>query len=77
MFWAAYKKCDKSSIHSIIYYDKGPFTDYVTHFSLFFDHPPTFSNALALTLLLTYHTIVFNCNAFANHPPIPIALRNL
>ena len=40
--------------------------------------PPThLSNALAITLLMTYHTRVSNSNAFANHLPTPIALRNL
>ena len=55
----------------------GPFTNYVTHFLLFFDHPPTHSNALAIILLMTYNTRVCYSNAFANHPPTPAALRNM
>ena len=50
---------------------------YVTHFLLFFDHPPTHSNALAIVLLMTYNTKVCCSNAFANHPPTPAALRNM
>ena len=37
---------------------EGPFTYYVTHFLLFFDHPPTHGNALAIILLMTYITRV-------------------
>ena len=55
----------------------GPFTNYVTHFLLFFDHPPTHSNALAIILLMTYNTRVCYSNTFANHPPTPAALRNM
>ena len=53
------------------------FTNYVTHFLLFFDHPPTHSNALAIISLMTYNAKVCYSNAFANHPPSPAALRNL
>ena len=58
-------------------FPKGPFTNYVTHFSVFFDHPPTHSNALAIILLMTYNTRVCYSNTFANHPPTPPALRNM
>ena len=53
---------------------KGPFT---THFLLFFDHPPTHNNALAIILLMIYNTEVCYSNALANHPPTPFALRNM
>ena len=55
----------------------GPFTNYVTHFLLFFDHPPTYSNALVIHLLITYYIKVCDSNAIAYHPPTPVALRNL
>ena len=54
-----------------------PFTNYVTHFLLFFNHPPTHSNPLAIILLMNYDTRVCQGNAFANHPPTPAALRNM
>ena len=54
-----------------------PFTYYVTHLLLFFDHPPTYSNVLAIILLMIYDTRLCNSNAFADHPPTPAALRNL
>ena len=56
---------------------EGLFTNYVTHFLLFFDHPPTHSNTLAIILLMTYNTRVCYSNTFANHPPTPAALRNM
>ena len=52
----------------------GLFTNYVTHF---FDHPPTHGNILAMILLKTHHTRVCYHNAFAGHPPTPIAFCNL
>ena len=56
---------------------KGSFTNYVTHFSLFFNRPPTHSNVLAFILSMSYLTRLCNSNAFADHPPTPCALRNL
>ena len=56
---------------------EGPFTNYVTHFLLVFDHPPTYSNVLAIILLMTFHTRVCNSHILADHPPTPIALRNM
>ena len=53
---------------------KGSFINYLTHFSLVFDYPPTYSNAFAITLLMTYHTRVSNSNAFANQPPTPFCI---
>ena len=53
------------------------FMNYVTHFLLFFDHPPTHSNALAIILLVTYNTRLCYSNVFANHPSTPTALRNM
>ena len=50
----------------------GPFTNCLTHFLLFFDHPPTHSNALAIILLVTYNTRVYYSKVFANDPPIPL-----
>ena len=32
----------------------GPFTNYVKHFSLFFDHLPTYSNVFVINLPMTY-----------------------
>ena len=43
------------------------FTNYVTHFLLFFDHPPTNSNTLVIIFLMTYNTRVYYSNAFTNH----------
>ena len=60
-----------------IIFGKGPFTNYITHFLPFFDHPPTHGNVFAITLLMIYHTKVCNSNAFADHPPTSVALRNL
>ena len=55
----------------------GPFTNYVPHFSLFFDHSPTYSNVFAITLLMTYYTRICNSNTFADYPPTLTVLRNL
>ena len=33
---------------------KGPFTNYVMHFSLIFDHPPTYGYVFAMILLNIY-----------------------
>ena len=45
-------------------------------FNVFY-YPPTYSNALAVILLINSYTKVCASNAFANYPPTPIALRNL
>ena len=51
-------------------FTKGPFKNYVTHFLLVFDHPPTYSNALAIIFPMTYHNSVSSSNAFDNNPPL-------
>ena len=56
---------------------RGLLTNYVTHFSLFFDHQYTYGNAFAAILLMIYNTRFCYSKAFANHPPTSIALRNL
>ena len=42
-----------------------------------FYHPPTYCNVLAVAYSMTYHSRLCNSNAFADHQPTPIALRNL
>ena len=41
---------------------------------MFFNHPPNYSNVLAVILLKTYHTKICNSIAFVDHPP---QLRNV
>ena len=55
----------------------GPFTNYVMHFWLLFDHPPTHDNVLAVILLMTNHTGLYISNSLADHPPTPSELSNL
>ena len=69
------KTCAEAS--SVYFHALGPFTNYVTCFLQFFDHPPTHGNVFAIILLMIYHTRVWHSNAFADHPPTSIALRNL
>ena len=57
--------------------DSGPFTNYVTRFSPFFDHPPTYGNVLTIILFITHHTRVCNSNTLADHPPTPMVVHNL
>ena len=57
---------------------KGPFTNYVTHFHLFLTtHLPIVTLWPYFYQWPTILTNVSNSNAFANHPPTPILLRNL
>ena len=56
---------------------KGQFTNYVTHFLLLFDYPPTYCNAFAVILLMTCLSRLCNGNALDDHPPTPTALRDL
>ena len=48
---------------------KGAFSNYVTQFLQFFDHPPIYSTVLTVILLMTY-----NSNAIVDRPA---ALRYL
>ena len=55
------------------HFTRGPFTNYVTHFWLFFDHPSTYGYVLALNLLINYFSKAFNSYTFADHLPTPTA----
>ena len=44
------------------------FTNYVTHFLLLFDHPPTYGYVLAMILLINYLVKVSNSYTFIQHP---------
>ena len=56
---------------------KGPFTNHVTQFSRFFDHPPTCSYALTVILTTNYSIKVSDGYIFANHPPTSNTYPNL
>ena len=52
---------------------RGPFSNYVTHFWLFFDHPPTYGYVFAPILLINYLSKAFKRYTFADHPPTSTA----